>query len=256
MALLYSLRRLLAVVGLATSLASAITAEAQDASAYRIVLRSRESQATPQLGKTSQTGGGSIVVEQPSPDTVIIRLGGSAAAGSNCHCSNAAINFAMVQDLEVVAAREGVRPPRLGMMGRLVGTLTVTEAEKWQHAEGAALQGPATAALWCCENSILALELPASGAACGQKVAINNQAGPCEAQGVAGCYRLTANFQVEANQGKGVWHRQYAVADFDPAPQLDAFWADGLKTFRAVPRNEFGFTVVLRVVEETAVGVR
>jgi RimJ/RimL family protein N-acetyltransferase len=41
-----------------------------------------------------------------------------------------------------------------------------------------------------------------------------------------------------------------AVADFDPAPQLDAFWADALKPFRAVPRKEFGFTVVVRVVED------
>ncbi len=224
-------------------------AESTD-SAYRIVLRSREAQATPAKSKASQTGGGSIVVDQPSPNTVVIRMGGSAAAGSTFHCSSAGINFALLQDLEVVAAREGVRPPRMGMMGRLVGTLTVTEAEKWQHADGSATQGPANAALWCCENSILAIDMLAAGVACGQKLAINNQSGPCEASAVAGCYRLTANFQVAANQGKGVWHRQYAVADFDPAPQLDAFWADGLKTFRAVPRDEFGFTLVVRVVEE------
>lgn len=224
-------------------------AESAD-SAYRIVLRSREAQATPQFSKTSQTGGGSIIVDQPSPNTVVIRMGGSAAAGSTFHCSSAGINFALLQDLEVIPTREGVRPPRIGMMGRLVGTLTVTDPEKWQHADGAASQGPAAAALWCCENTILAIDMPAAGVACGQKLAINNQTGPCEAPAVTGCYRLTANFQVAANQGKGVWHRQYAVADFDVAPQLDAFWADGLKTFRAVPRDEFGFTLVVRVVED------
>lgn len=239
------------LVSALTASRPALAAEASEA-AYRLVLRSREAQATPEKSKTSQTGGGSIVVDQPSPNTVVIRMGGSAAAGSTFHCSSAAINFALLQDFEVVAAREGVRPPRIGMMGRLVGTLTVTDPEKWQHANGSATQGPASAALWCCENSILAIDMPAAGVACGQQLAINNQSGPCEASAVAGCYRLTANFNVTANQGKGVWHRQYAVADFDPAPQFDAFWADGLKTFRAVPRDEFGFTLVVRVVEDSA----
>ncbi len=49
-----------------------------------------------------------------------------------------------------------------------------------------------------------------------------------------------------------MFHRQAAVADFDPAPQLDAFWSDALKPFRAVPRRDFGFKIVLRVVEDTA----
>jgi hypothetical protein len=53
-------------------------------------------------------------------------------------------------------------------------------------------------------------------------------------------------------QGKGVFHRQSAVADFDPAPELDAFWADALKPFRAVPRRDFGFKIVVRVVEDAA----
>ncbi|WP_428305724.1 hypothetical protein [Lacipirellula sp.] len=224
--------------------------------AYRIVVRSRESQATPVKSKTSQTGGGSIVIDQPSADTVVIHMGGSAAAGSTFHCSTAAINFALNQELEITPTREGLRPPRIGMMGRLIGTLTVTNAEKWQHAQGRANQGPASATLWSGENALLSVDVPASGVACGQKLAINNQCGPCEAAAAAGCYRLTANFDVSANQGKGVWHRQYAVADFDPAPQLDPFWADGLKTFRAVPREEFGFTLVVRVVEDAAATVR
>lgn len=242
---------LLLVVGFAAVNGAAASGAEASGSAYRIILRSRESQATPAKSKASQTGGGSIVVDQPSADTVVIRMGGSAAAGSTFHCSTAAINFALNQELEIVPAREDLRPPRVGIMGRLIGTLSVTEAEKWQHAQGNAYQGPAAATLWSCENALLSVDVPSSGVACGQKLAINNQCGPCEATTAAGCYRLTANFDVAANQGKGVWHRQYAVADFDPAPQLDPFWADGLKTFRAVPREEFGFTLVVRVVEDT-----
>jgi pyruvate formate lyase activating enzyme len=51
-------------------------------------------------------------------------------------------------------------------------------------------------------------------------------------------------------QRKGAWNRQAAVADFGPAPQLDAFWADARKPFRAVPRKDFGFKIIVRVVEE------
>jgi len=44
----------------------------------------------------------------------------------------------------------------------------------------------------------------------------------------------------------------HAVADFDPAPQFDGKWSDALKPFRAVPRMDFGFHLILRVVEDIA----
>jgi hypothetical protein len=84
-------------------------------------------------------------------------------------------------------------------------------------------------------------------------LAINHRDGPVECPVPVGCFHLNGSFRIGVVQGKGVWHRQYAVADFDPAPQLDAFWADALKPFRAVPRRDFGFKVVVRVVEEAGV---
>lgn len=245
-----------ALLSLAAAFPTGGRAQGADATpAYQLVLHSRTAQATPDKTKTSQTGGGSITVEQPTPNTVVFRMGGSAAAGSTCHCSNAEIAFELMQDIEVVAARDGVRPPRIGMIGRLVGTLQVSDPEKWKNAQGSAMQGPPTACLLSCDQPLLTIDMPASAVACGQKLSINNQSGPCESSATVGCYRLSASFRVAANQGKGVWHRQYAVADFDPAPQLDAFWADGLKTFRAVPREDFGFTLVVRVVEDTTATV-
>jgi hypothetical protein len=104
---------------------------------------------------------------------------------------------------------------------------------------------------------VLTLEVEPSSVACTEKLSINHQTGPVEAQTIASsvdmeAYRLTASFHITAQQGKGVFHRQFAVADFDPAPQLDAFWADALKPFRAVPRENFGYMLVVRVVEDTA----
>jgi hypothetical protein len=91
--------------------------------------------------------------------------------------------------------------------------------------------------------NVLSLGVEPSAVACGQKLAINHQ---------FPCYRLTASFGLGVQQDHGVFNRRYAVADFDPAPQLDAFWADALEPFRAVPRGDFGYRLVLRVVEDTA----
>jgi len=111
-------------------------------------------------------------------------------------------------------------------------------------------QGPATACLALGGTSLLSVKVKPSSVACGQELSINHRHGPVEAPAVAGSYCLTGSFHVGVTQGKGVWNRQYAVADFDPAPQLDSFWADALKPFRAVPRKEFGFKVIVRVVED------
>lgn len=251
----YSLTAAIALLVIARMVpASALAADP----AYEIVLRSRHSQVTPAKFQRSQTGGGSIQVSQPEANTVIITMGGSAVVGSGCKASNAALHYELVQDLDIVPLREGVRPPRVGMIGRVVGTLQVIDDGHASHDEGLAAQGPATACLATGGVSVLSVTTEPSTVSCGQKLSINHQFGPVEAAAVAstsecGCYRLTSSFDIGANQGKGVFNRRYAVADFDPAPQLDAFWADALKPFRAVPRNEFGFKLVLRVVEDTAV---
>jgi hypothetical protein len=183
-------------------------------------------------------------------------MGGSAVVGSDCHGSAAGIDFRLEQDLEIVALRPGVRPPRIGMVGRVVGTLQVTDpctcCGKRCKPCGTAEQGPATACLGVGETSLLCVNVKSSAVACGQELALNNRDGPVESPAAAGCYRLTGSFHISVNQGKGVFNRQAAVADFDPAPQLDAFWSDALKPFRAVPRRDFGFKVVVRVVEDAA----
>jgi hypothetical protein len=224
--------------------------------AYRIVLRSRHAEVTPMRTKDAQTGGGSIVVEQPDPNTIVVTMGGSAVVGSDFHGSAAGLAFELEQELEIIPTRTGVRPPRIGMVGRVVGTLQVTDPGKCCKPCGTAEQGPATASLLLGETSLLAVNVKPSAVSCGQELSINHRDGPVESPAAVGCYRLIGSFRIGVNQGKGVFHRQAAVADFDPAPQLDAFWADALKPFRAVPRRDFGFKIVVRVVEETATEVR
>jgi len=218
--------------------------------AYQIVLRSRHAEVTPTKIKDAETGGGAILVEQPEPNTIVISMNGSAVAGSDFHGSTADIDFHLDQDLDIIPTRAGVRPPRIGMVGRLVGTLQVTDPGKCGKACGTAEQGPAVVCLALGNTSLLSVNVKSSSVACGQLASINFRDGPVEAAAVPGCYHLTGSFHIGATQGKGVWNRQAAVADFDPAPQLDGFWSDALKPFRAVPRKEFGFKIVIRVVEE------
>ena len=224
--------------------------------AYQIVLRSRHAETTPNRTKDAQTGGGSIVVEQPEPNTIVVTMGGAAVAGSVFHGSAAGITFDLQQDLEIVPTRTGIRPPRIGMVGRVVGTLQVTDPGKCGKNCGTAEQGPANACLTTGDTSLLSVSVNSSGACCGQELAVNHREGPVEAIAAAGCYRLAESFHIGVSQGKCVFNRQAAVADFDPAPQLDAFWADALKPFRAIPRGEFGFKVILRVVEDGAAAAK
>jgi hypothetical protein len=244
---------LVALLGPATVSYAADPAPAPSGPAYQIVLRSRNAEVTPRRINDTQTGGGSIAVEQPEPNTIVVTMGGSAVAGSDLCRSAAGIDFTLEQDLEVVALRRGVRPPRIGMVGRVVGTLQVTDPGKCCCKPcGTAEQGSAMAHLSMGEMSLLSVNVQPSTVACGQELAINRRDGPVESTAVVGCYHLTGSFGIGVTQGKGVFHRQAAVADFDPAPQLDAFWADVLKPFRAVPRQDFGFKVVVRVIEEPA----
>jgi hypothetical protein len=218
--------------------------------AYQIVLRSRRAEVTPNRSKDAQTGGGAIVVDQPEPNTIVVTMGGSAVVGSDCHCSAAGLDFHLEQDLDVIPIRQGLRRPRVGMVGRVVGTLQVTAPGLCCKPCGSADQGPAVASLAMGESSLLSLNVPPAAASCAQELAINHREGPIEAPAVAGPYHLTALFHIGVNQGKGLWNRRAAVADFDPAPQLDAFWADALKPFRAVPRRDFGFQLIVRAVED------
>jgi hypothetical protein len=103
--------------------------------------------------------------------------------------------------------------------------------------------------------NFLMLQREGGHVSCGQELAINHRYGPVEAVAAPGSYRLTGSFRIGVTQGKGCFSRQFAVTDFDPAPELDAFWADALRSFRAVPRREFGFKIAVRVIEDEFPGV-
>jgi hypothetical protein len=136
-------------------------------------------------------------------------------AGSDCHGSSAGIDLNLEQELDIIPTRTGVRPPRVGMVARVVGTLQVTDLGKCGKACGTAEQGPATACLALGPTSLLSVKVQPSSVVCGQLSSINHRHGPVESAAVAGSYLLTGTFHIRVTQGKGVWNRQAAVADFD-----------------------------------------
>src|SRR5436305_4791109 len=97
-------RRSLLLASLAALLSPAAVPAADPPAgpAYQIVLRSRHAEATPSRLKDAQTGGGSILVEQPEPNTIVITMGGAAVAGSDFHGSAAGIHFHLEQDLDII----------------------------------------------------------------------------------------------------------------------------------------------------------
>lgn len=243
---------LLVVAPAVASAADAVPAPAGPA--YQIVLRSRTAQANPSKTKDAQTGGGTVLVEQPEPNTIVVVMTGAAVAGSEFHGSSASIAFELDQALDIIPTRTGLRPPRIGMVGRVFGTLQVTETGNCGCKScGSAEQSPGVACLALGDGPVLSIAVKPSATGPGSPLSVNNREGPVEAVAVPGSYTLKQSFTISASQGKCVFNRQYAVADFDPDPRLDGFWGDALKAFRAIPRKEFGFRVVVRVVEDSPV---
>jgi hypothetical protein len=219
---------------------------------YQIVLRSRTAPANPTKTRDAQTGGGAVLVEQPERNTIVITMTGAAVAGSEFHGSWAGITFELDQAFDILPTRKGLHPPRIAMVGWVVGTLQVTDPGKHCKGCGSAEQSLGTACLELGNSPLLSIAVKPSVAGPGNPVSVNTREGPVETAAAAGSYTLRESFAISVFQGKCVFNRQYAVADFDPAPQLDGFWADALKPFRALPRKDFGFRVVLRVVEDTS----
>src|SRR5262245_64786274 len=103
-------------------------------------------------------------------------MGGTAVVGSDFHGSAAAIAFELEQDLEIIPTRTGVRPPWIGMVGRVVGTLQVTDPGKCRGKPcGTADQGPAKACLALGEASLLSVNVKPSDAWCGQEMGVNSR---------------------------------------------------------------------------------
>lgn len=213
---------------------------------YVFLLRSRDAVVTPERSKDAQTGGGFVQVTQIEPNVVMALMRGAVAGGTGHKEGSAAMQFTLNQDFEIVATRADLRPPRLVLAGWLIGALEST----WRDG-GMAEHSPACAAIRSGGEPILNLCVKPHGIGGGENLLVNDRVGPLEAVVAPGGFCLNQTFALRAVQGKSHCHGGSAAAMFDPDPKLDSQWNDVLKPFRAVPPRDFGFRVILRVVEDT-----
>jgi hypothetical protein len=212
---------------------------------YVLLLRSREAAVTPERTKDAQTGGGFIQVTQIQPNIVMALMRGTVAAGTSHKEGSAAMQFNLHQDFEVVATRAGLRPPRLVLAGWVIGAV-----ESTLRGGGMAEHSPACANVQSGGESLMNLCLNPHGAGGGENLLVNDRVGPVEAVLTPGSYCLNQSFTIRAVERKAHCHTGGAAAAFDPDPKLDSRWNEVLKPFRAVPHKDFGFRVILRVVED------
>jgi hypothetical protein len=224
---------------------------------YQILLRSRDAVVTPERNKNAQTGGGFIQVLQTAPNQVLVLMRGAAAAGAGFAGSghrdgSAAMQFELNQDFEVVPAKAGLRPPRLIVSAWLIGSLLSSQEEPG----GTASHSPACAVIKSADQCLLNVCIKPHSVTGGQNLLVNDRIGPTEITIAPGGYHLQQTLAIGVFQPKIACHSGAAAADFDPEPRLDSRWNEVLKPFRAAPHQDFGFRLILQVVEEpTSSGV-
>lgn len=236
--------RMLAACAVAVAIGFVGKGEAADPP-YVIHLRSREAVVTPEWSKDSQTGGGFIQVTQVEPNAVMALMRGAVAARADHKDGAAAIQFLLNQDFEILPTRKGLRPPRLVLAAWTIGALESTRRDG-----GMAEHSPACACVRSGGQSLLNVSLKPHAAGGGENLLVNDRVGPLELCVLPGLFCLNQTFALHAAQSKSHCYPGSAAAVFDPDPKLDSSWSTVLKPFRAVPARDFGFRVILRVVED------
>src|SRR5258708_5046221 len=86
-----------------------------------LALQARQAKGTPIRIGCTHTGGGNTDVAQPAPDTLVITMTGVAVAGPHpCKVSSAALDFDLVQQLEVAFDKPEVKKAKITLEGRLI----------------------------------------------------------------------------------------------------------------------------------------
>src|SRR5262249_21230242 len=116
---------------------------AAQAPPYRIILRSRSGEVTPEQVKDAQTGSGHIEILQREPDELVVLMRGAVVAGSaQQRGGGAAMPSVPTQASERAPPRPGGRPPMLPGVGQVI-----SPPQPPARGGAAAEQGPACAAV-------------------------------------------------------------------------------------------------------------
>lgn len=205
----------------------------------KITLGPSEGAAHPTERGRTATGGGNIHVSQPSPDSIVIRMAGNAAAcGNPLLPADARLDFRESLQFSIEFTQPG-HVGQLTMSGRVIGLLSA------KGKLSAAGVGGATVAVSSDSHPVAMLEMPPCAVAAGESLAVTSSRGPICVPVGAGCYHLQQDFSVFASQRAGACCGR-AIAEFSPSP-LPATWLGPSYPFLKADKSEFGFEVTLRV---------
>jgi len=231
-----------------TPTAASHGAPPQPPTAPPVILRptQRNAEAASIREGTALTGGGGVIVAQPSPDRLLLTVTGAAAAKANpFKPSHALLDANVEQGFEVIFPA-GVKPARLILEARVNGLLRSDDGKCCGHEAGTAELIEATAGVQCGEQSLGGVTLPPKSVAGRDALAVNLAAGPVCVPVGPGCHTLVVHFKVSAGQGKGACPR-IASAEFAPPPALPANWIHSPDPFGGLDRTGLGFQIAVRV---------
>lgn len=214
-----------------------------------ITLTDRDGNAHPVRCGHALTGGGTINVTQPTPDTIVVTLNGVAAASSQPFTqSSAAMKIVLDQCFQVRFADPKVKFAKLAMGVRVNGLL------RNERGEGSAQLEEAFAALRANGSDILAVSIPPKSLCslpkqerrCRHGLAVSASRGPVCVVVPEGKFTLHQTFGISVQRNKGClpWR---SSAEFAPPPCLPASWVGYGDPFGGVDKTNFGFQVVLKV---------
>jgi hypothetical protein len=213
----------------------------------QLVLGPGEGTARPQRTCCAHTGGGNVLVTQPTDDTIATAMTGVVVAKRGPLADSvASYDFELTQDFEVVVNDPRIRAVKLLMEGRVVGLLRTPKCCA-DPAESALVSVPAQAAVKCGPQELLELSLPQAATCCGESVSVYNREGPACVVVPPGKYTLHEVFGIQAIGGKCPVPCKGPSAEFAPDGALDPRWISSYEPFHGAIKKSFGFQVILKV---------
>jgi hypothetical protein len=200
-----------------------------------IVLTERHAQIVPARNGCTYVGGGTLDVQQPAPDTVVVTLLGAVVATGHPCGSSAVMEFDVEQGFDVVG--DG---GRLSLEAQLIGLLRGGRIAAAASNATAAVTGP----------RVVVAGLPDRAVGGGENVAVNDRAAPDDISVGPGSYKLNAHWRLSVSHPAGL-RGKAASAEFAPAPALDPLWVGGPRDpFHGVGKKDFGLRVTLHIARD------
>jgi hypothetical protein len=208
-----------------------------------ITLYERHGHVTPQRAGFQHTGAGIIDVAQPTPDVLVVTMQGVAVAGAHpCKDSVAAMDFDLVQCLDIGLNGVKAKAIKVTMEARVIGLLRSQRRGTAEESGGASLTAG--------QAETIAVQAPAHSVSCGENLSINDHEGPAAAVVAPGKFTMHQTFHIAVNCPRSVLCCKASSAEFAPDPALDPLWISYWEPFHGANKKDFGFQVVIRVAPE------